>query len=423
MTFLPSSVARNTAICGLIAASLGCGAGTVEHGAVDLAMTSAYRPTRGHGHGQGLGSESALAVGEAAPRYHLLGGDLHCHVLPPDDATHVSRSLHDTVALAKREGLDFVVLTPHVAARFQEDEDARREVVREQRALKDAISGESLGGLMVVPGFEYTDHELGHAGVAFADLERVLESVSVQDARKSPGLFFERWVEKGGLLVVNHPLVTALPSGPSIARADLSWRPLTAPGPGSGGLRGDIDAIDRLASGFEVYNLTATHLRDRYLQGDTDKTLLATLLRLDQEIPLRNRRMTPIGGTDSHSYHLRPTTYVLAETRSIEGVRAAVAAGRTCVRAPEACSLEARVPDQRFAGWSPLGANLITAGEVELRATGDDIELYRDGAVVATPASGATVRVPVPAGKCSVLRARVGRGFSAPIYANCDIRT
>lgn len=282
---------------------------------------------------------------------------------------------------------------------------------------------------MVIPGFEYTDHQLGHAGVAFADLERVLESVSVQDAQKDPGLFFERWVERGGLLVVNHPLVTALPAGPSIARADLSWRPLTAPAAGGVGLRGDIDAIDRLAGGFEVYNLTATHLRDRYLQGDTDRTLLASLLRLDQEIPLRNRRMTPIGGTDSHSYHLRPTTYVLAETRSIEGVRAAVTAGRTCVRAPEACSLEARVPDQGItpnrasAWWSSLGSNLVTAGEVELRAFGKDIELYRDGVVVASPASGQAVRVSVPAGKCSVLRARVGMGFSAPIYANCDIRT
>lgn len=400
-----------------MASSFGCAAGSAEHGAVDLAMTSAYRPQRGYG------TTSAPLVGVVAPRYHLLGGDLHCHVLPPDDGTHVSRSLHDTVALAKREGLDFVVLTPHVASRFQEDEDARREVVRDQRALREAITAEALGGLLVVPGFEYTDYELGHAGVAFADLERVLETVSVHDAQKNPGLFFERWVEKGGLLMVNHPLVTALPSGPSIARADLSWRPLTAPRAGTAGLRGDIDAIDRLASGFEVYNLTATHLRDRYLQGDTDKTLLATLLRLDQEIPLRNRRMTPIGGTDSHSYHLRPTTYVLSETRSIEGVRAAVTAGRTCVRAPEACSLEARVPDQGFTAWSTLGSNLVAPGEVELRATGKDIQLYRDGVVVAAPASGETVRVPVPAGKCSVLRARVGMGFSAPIYANCDIRT
>ncbi len=410
---------RSATICALLAASMGCAAGAAEHGAVDLAMTSAYRPQRPYG----LGGASSHSP---AGRYHLLGGDLHCHVLPPDDGTHVSRSLHDTVALAKREGLDFVVLTPHVASRFQEDEDARREVVRDQRALRDAIDSEPLGGLMVVPGFEYTDHQFGHAGVAFADLERVLESVSVQDAQKNPALFFERWVEKGGLLVVNHPLVTALPSGPAIARADLSWRPLTAPGAGTvaGGLRGDIDAIDRLAGGFEVYNLTATHLRDRYLQGDTDKTLLASLLRLDQEIPLRNRRMTPIGGTDSHSQHLRPTTYVLAKTRSIEGVRAAVSAGRTCVRAPEACSLEARVPESGAGIWAPLGSNLIVSrGEVELRASGADIELIRDGVVVATPAAGEAVRVRVPAGKCTVLRARVGMGFSAPIYANCDIRT
>src|SRR5215813_7486463 len=81
--------------------------GGVEHYAVDAVMSSAYRPPK----------PTELARADKAP-YLVLGGDFHCHVTPPDDPGHVSRTLAETVALAKKEGVDFVVLTPHVPARF-----------------------------------------------------------------------------------------------------------------------------------------------------------------------------------------------------------------------------------------------------------------------------------------------------------------
>src|SRR5207302_1447252 len=119
----------------------------------------------------------------------------------------------------------------------------------------------------------YTDHQYGHIGVAFADLETVLAEVSTTESQAHPERFFEAWVAHGGTLVVNHPMVTPLDSIVAIARADLSWRPWTAKGP----FPAEIRAVDRLAQGFEAYNVPATTLRDPLLVGRPDVTLLATL--------------------------------------------------------------------------------------------------------------------------------------------------
>src|SRR6185295_9647533 len=165
-------------------------------------------------------------------------------------------------------------------------------------------------------------------GAAFADLRKILDEVPASIARQHPERFFERFVLSGGLLVVNHPLVTPLDSMFSIARADLSWRPFTAAGP----FPPEISAVNHLAQAFEAYNLTATHLRDRYLLGDTEYTLQRTLGRLDQEIVAQQRRMTPVGGSDSHTHHLRATTFVLSRSRTEAGIHDALLAGRVCVR-------------------------------------------------------------------------------------------
>lgn len=260
---------------------------------------------------------------------------------------------------------------------------------------------------------EYTDNRYGHVGASFGDLEQVLREVPVSVAAREPERFFERFVAHGGLLVINHPLVTSLDSIFSIARADLSWRPFTARGP----FPAEIRAVHRLAQGFEVYNLTATHLRDRYLLGDTEHTLVATLARLDEEIVTQGRRMTPVGGSDSHSHYLRATTFVLSEGRSEAAIRDALLAGRVCVRSPEACSLEVRPVAERSA-WVSVGGD-VRGEAIEARVRGEDTEILVNGERAARPASGAAVRIPLPSGKCSVIRARAGEGYSAPIYANC----
>jgi hypothetical protein len=381
--------------------ALSCGEGAVR----DAMLSSTYRP-----YATNMPRPLAPPVGTST--YVLLAGDMHCHVAPPDSTSDVTRGFAETVKLAKQEGLDFVVLTPHVVSRFYLDDDLRTAVVTGQRALRAEIA-KTATDVMFVPGFEYTDQTYGHTGVAFADLETVLAEVPTSEAKQHPERFFESWVAHGGTLVVNHPLVTPLDSIVGIARANLSWRKWTTKGP----FPSEILAIDRLAQGFEAYNVPATTLRDPLLVGRPDVTLLGTLARLDTEIVKSGRRMSPVGGSDSHGHTLRATTFVLAKARTIEAVREAIVEGRTCIRSPEACSFEARTG----AGdaWRPIGSAFPAGTPLEVRARGKDIDVVVDGKLVSSPESDEVVKVTPKTSGCSVVRARVGAGFSAPIYVGC----
>jgi hypothetical protein len=377
-------------------------AGCSVHSFEKIAMAGAYRP-----------DAPPAPKDEPAPRYQLFAGDMHCHVSPPDSSHDVSRGVAETIALAKEEGLDFVVLTPHLPGRFFTDEKLRAFAATAQKELSRALAERGGGGTIFVPGFEYTDARYGHISASFADLGAVLDAVPLDVARKEPERFFERWVERGGVLVVNHPLLTSLASLISSARADMSWRPWTSADP----VPPEIGAAARLTIGFEAYNVAVTHLRDRFLLGDTEWSVREVLGRLDREIASARRRLSPFGGSDSHSGFLRATTFVLAEARTEAAIRDAIVNGRVCVRSPEACSFEARAPG---GSWVGVGGALRSDGVVEVRARGNFIVIARDGAPVAMPASGAITRVDVPARACSILRARVGEGFSAPLYVNCD---
>lgn len=391
-----------TAACAALLALAGC-ARPASHYAIQMAMSSAYRPP------SDAGLWRAPALG--AP-VQVLAGDMHCHVSPPDHPLEASRDPAATVALARAEGLDFVVLTPHVAARFFQHEELREAVLAEQERLRDELAARSDGRTTFIVGMEYTDHEYGHVGVAFADLRAVLADVPAHEARERPARFFERVVARGGFLVINHPLSEPIDSSIRMARADLSWRPFTSAAP----VTEEIAAVNRLALGVEAYNMVVTHMRDRYLLGDTPRTLLATLSRTDREILAQGRRLVPVGGSDSHTDYLRPTTFVRAAGRTETAIRDALVAGRTCVRSPEACSFAVRPPD---GAWHPVGASLPAAPAIEAQAHGADFEVIVDGQAVASAADSEIVRIPLSKGGCSVVRARVGDGFSAPIYVGC----
>lgn len=167
--------------------------------------------------------------------------------------------------------------------------------------------------------------------------------------------------------------------------------------------------------GVEAFNLIASQLRDRFLVGDELHTIRATLALMDREIPRRGRRMTPVGGSDSHGHFMRATTFVASRGRSEAAIRDAIVAGRACVRSPEACSFEIR---PRGGAWVGVGG-AVRARDIELRARGEDVEIFIDGRVVGTPESGEAVRATVDERRCAVARARVGDGYSAPIYVNC----
>lgn len=86
-----------------------------------------------------------------------------------------------------------------------------------------------------------------------------------------------------------------------------------------------------------------------------------------------------------------------------------------CVRDPAACSLEARGPG---GAWVGVGG-AVSGDAIEVRAHGKNIEILVGGARRATPASDVGVEIRLESGRCAVVRARVGPGYSAPIYANC----
>jgi hypothetical protein len=383
----------------------GCGARPVSHHLLDALMAGAHRPAPFE--------EPVFAEPDAfGRRFVLLSGDLHCHVRPPDSPRHVSRGLAETIALSRAEGLDFVVLTPHVPALFFQTEEERGEVVAELTALKNSLPPPRLGHPLFIVGFEYTDHSYGHVGAGFADLAEVLAAVPEEEALAHPGRFFEEWTRRGGILVINHPLLTPLDSLLGRAKWNLSWRPFTESGP----FPDEILAVGRLAQTYEAYNLAVSELRDRYLLGNTVKTLEETFARIDREIVAHGRPMTPVGGSDSHSGHLRAATFVLSHGRTTEAIREAIGAGRVCVRDPAACSFSARAANGR---WLPPGGSIHDVDRVWARAQGEDVEIFANGVAFRPSAPGEPVAVPLERGRCAVIRARVGKGYAAPIYANC----
>ena len=246
-------------------------AGCNPHAFERAAMISAFRPDR-----VDHLPPAPASPDDAAPRYELLAGDMHTHISPPDSPADVRRGVADTISLAADEGLDFVVLTPHLPARFFADPALRASAAAGAAEMRRAFA--SASRTIFIPGFEYTDFRYGHVGASFADLDQVLADVPLEVARKSPERFFERWVADGGLLVANHPLVTPLHSMFASARADMSWRPWTS----RLGVPPEIQAVSRLLFGYEAYNAAVAQLRDRFLLGDVDLSVRGVLERMDR---------------------------------------------------------------------------------------------------------------------------------------------
>jgi hypothetical protein len=354
-----------------------------------------------------------------AGEFELLAGDLHCHVQPPDLPEHVSRTVDQTLAAVEKSDLDFLVLTPHVGARFYVDDEHRAAVVDALEGLRRRIPS---GRPIVDVGFEYTDFSYGHVGFSFADLAGVLADVP---ASAPTSRFVERWVERGGLVTLNHPLVTPLESRIPQAREDMSFRPWTFGAVVDTPWRAhaappwpeEIAAVDRLFQGAEVYNAFVSELRDRLLIGDREASLRATATRMDREIRARHRRLAFVGGSDSHGAVLRATTFVLARGRTARAIRDAIVEGRTCVRDPVACSFEIRTGP---GAWSPVGAALAAEGAIEIRTEGTRAEIFVDGEIAARASRGEIARVPIDA-SCHVVRAHVDDGWSGPSYVGCDL--
>lgn len=402
MKLAPTSLALSALL-----AALG-GAGCTKNQLIDIAMGSGPREAAPRG----------LRVGSRI----VLSGDMHCHVLPPDSPAHASRELPETLALARNEALDFVVLTPHVPSRFFASDDKRAWLRETQQQIRTRLAALE-PTMIVIPGFEYTDHKYGHVGAAFAEPEEVLGALSTVEARESPARFFEMWVAHGGLLTINHPVNRSIPTAPFRELVyDLSWRGFQ-PKP----VPDEIAWITAHAQSVETYNSTVTELRDMYVLGEEDRSLREASHLVDRVARSQQRRIAAVGGSDSHGSWLRATTFVLAEERSVSGIREALTTGRTCVRGPEACTLEVRLAGSQNA-WLQVG-DAITAEApadrpaspliFEARASGDATTFVVNGAIVGTGLRDQVVPIAVPANRCSLVRAIVDRSWSSAIYVNC----
>lgn len=382
------------ALFGLATSSAGC----TKNQLLDIAMSGVTRPVLPHD--RHVGGRLILA------------GDMHCHVLPPDSAHHVSRELPETLALAQSEGLDFVVLSPHVPARFYMDDEMRGWVLETQAELRARIA-RLKPELLVIPGFEYTDFRNGHLGMSFAEPSEVLAGLTSEEARNDPERFFEMWVARGGILTINHPMNRPLPNAPfHELGADMSWR----------AFRGfpvspEIAWITTHATAIETFNSMVSGLRDQFMIGDEDRSLREAAHVADQVVRTQHRRIASVGGSDSHGHWLRATTFVLAKDRSIESLRKGIAGAHTCVRGPEACTLELR---NDGGAWLAVGDSITTTSSTfEARASGDDATYVVNGVPVATAGDGEIARLTVPVDRCSIVRAIVGRSWSSGIYVNC----
>jgi predicted metal-dependent phosphoesterase TrpH len=349
--------------------------------------------------------------------YELLAGDLHCHVHPPDADYHVSRELDETAKLAAEEGLDFVVLTPHVPSRFFLDPEKREWVRGTQEFLRARIAALTTD-VLLVPGMEYTDDRFGHVGLAFANVGAVLDEIPFDASSSTPELFFVEWQKHGGTATLNHPVLRALPHAPvADLRYDRSWRAFR---PGASFARSDVPSeirwLSEHADAIETYNASISHIRDRYLFDDPEWTLRESSHLVDRIARAQHRHVTPVGGTDSHGEWLRPTTWVLAAERKVEAIRDAIVHGRTCVRAPEGCTLEVRGSDGAF---HLVGSSIRSNGFVEARVHGGPSTYFLNGVPAKTGASGELVRIATP-GRCSLLRVNVGESRSAPVYVDCE---
>ncbi len=386
---------RTVVLLLLLLTALGC----TKNDLIDVAMSGARHAT----------SHREMRVGDRV----VLAGDMHCHLLPPDSPSHVSRELAETLERAKSEGLDFVVLTPHVPARFFQDDEIRGWALETQQQMRAAIA-QLHPDLMVIPGFEYTDYRYGHVGLSFADPTEVLAGLSRAETEEHPERFFERWVARGGLLTINHPVNRPLENAPfAQLKADMSWRAFSGqPTPP------EVTWITAHAQTIETFNASITHLRDQFLVGEEDRSLREAAHLVDRTSRAQNRRIAAVGGSDSHGHWLRATTFVLANERSLAALRAAIVEGRTCVRGPEACSLQVR----SGGAWSGVGDAITTEKPtIEARASGGDVTYVVNGTIVATAESGALVSLPIPVGRCAIVRAIVARSWSSGAYVNCAL--
>lgn len=329
---------------------------------------------------------------------HWIAGDLHMHVSPPDDPHDVAMSAQEIAKAAHDQGLEFVILTPHMRVHRPKRFAAAWE--------KLAAEARAITGVTLIPGAELGVPGLGHFGISGVDVG-ALGDDPLAEARRL-----------GAFIVVNHPFAvpTDIP-GVRASRLDLSYQPW------SHGARG-WSAFD----GVEVWNvpLALANLISRPApchrspggrmkcggQGESGEA--RAFVEADRVARTEKRRVTITGGTDNHRRAVIATTWVLADDASETSILAALRHGATCVGGVDGGDLSARGDRDGAHDWARIGDSVRAASSVELRWAGT-AELYVDGVDQGALDGGTTVAVDAAV---HTFRIEEGASRCGFVYAN-----
>ncbi|MUN39427.1 CehA/McbA family metallohydrolase [Actinomadura litoris] len=241
--------------------------------------------------------------------WRWLAGDLHAHTVHSDGTLTVD----ELAGRAAARGLDFLAVTDH-------------NTVSHHPELPAAGAH---AGVVLVPGQEVTT-DLGHANV-FGDTGWV-------DFRRPSADWARYAADRGGVMSINHPL-----SG------DCAWRR-------------PLPEADR------------PPLVEIWHSSWWDRTWGAPLAWTDLWLP---GGAVPVGGSDFHdpAQHKilgEPTTWVLAEDASADGVVAALRSGRTSVSSGPRAPVLLRVEDDLVA-LDADGTVLVGPGGRRVAIRGDHV--------------------------------------------------
>jgi hypothetical protein len=196
-------------------------------------------------------------------------GDLHLHTRNSDGAYATA----PVIGACEKAGLDFAALTDH-------------------NNMKQNSEIGNPEGLSVIPGVEFTNYR-GHANFFFADPGTVLEADFLSNSFAEMAALFRRAKEAGALISLNHPV------------SNCPWE-----------------------FGFEGFPFDMVEVWNGPMTGANLRSL-----SLWDELLRQGRRISAVGGSDTHVHELgrtfgSPCTRVLAGGPAPADLLAGLAAGR-----------------------------------------------------------------------------------------------
>jgi hypothetical protein len=352
-------------------------------------------------------------------------GDMHVHVSPPDAEgdgtyTHSTYTVDKLIDAARRQNLDFVVVTPHDADRsFPSPSGPSRGPVWGQELVEieaaRALAAPSPTGvaprpLLVVSGWEFTRENPGHVGMSFFRMDDVAQAVGDKK--------MEVAAAKGGLVVVNHPFFRPVKSDNPLMRlveGDRTWRPF-------------LDGTDaRLWNAIEIWHQHSVMVQKMHVKSADrfpETQMVSDAIRAWEKATLETkRRLVAVGGTDVHGrlpYAMAPAAMVgvRVESFDVESLHRALLAAHVTFGAKGGLAAGDFAAASDVAGArAVVGDSLAARSEVRLSWSGP-ATLYENGAKVGDFVGGTSRRVE-PAGSFRFWRIeKPGDAYSNMIYAN-----